>query len=82
MDLTHSRLLSHCVSPDFLLLPVSLSAVILLCMSACSLGTGQRASGDPLGLSPYQPLLGPQSPNTSQTSFDLESDVRFERRPQ
>jgi len=29
-----------------------------------------------------QPLLGLQSPNTSQTSFDLESNVKFKGRPQ
>lgn len=65
MDLTHSRLLSYCPSPDFLTLPVSPSADILLCTSACksvnglSLGTGQRASGGPLGLSPYWALRVP-----------------------
>lgn len=61
---------------------ISALSFFIVWMHAClSLGTGQRASGGFLGLSPRQPLLSTQSPNTSQISFDLESDVRFERRP-
>lgn len=81
MDLTHSRLWSYCTSPDFLPLPACPSAIVLLCMNVCErseFGNGAKGQWRP---SWAQPLLGPQSPNTSQTSFDLDSDVRFERRP-
>lgn len=81
MDLTHSRLLSYCPLPDFLPLPACPSAVVLLCMNVCERSEfGNRAKGQ-WWPSWAQPLLGPQSPNTSQNSFDLDSDVRFERRP-